>query len=77
MEDVLRWAADGLLGVLMAQSLHVVANVGSALATKLVDVRVSSLGASSHQLLSQWHLLELHAMHASIGSTEQRSCCDD
>jgi hypothetical protein len=32
---------------------------------------------STYQLLSQRHLLELHAMHASIGGTEQRSCCDD
>ena len=32
---------------------------------------------STHELLSERHLLELHAVHASIGGTEQRSCCDD
>lgn len=76
-EDVFRRPADGLLGVLVTQSLHVVTNIGSALSSRLVGIREGSSGPSSHQLLSQWHLLELHAMHASIGNAEQRSCCED
>lgn len=76
-EDVLSWTAEGLLGVFVAQSFHVVANVGSALDLGSASVRLHTSSWRTYQLLSQRDLLELHAMHASIGSTEQRSCCDD
>jgi len=31
----------------------------------------------TYELFLQRHLLKLHAVHASIGSTEQRSCDND
>jgi hypothetical protein len=76
-EDVLRHSAHGLLSVFMAQGPHVVVNVGSTLSQASVCLENGTWVGSTHKLLTQRHLLELHAMHAGIGGTEQRSCCDD
>lgn len=77
-EDVFRWTSHGLLGVFVAEGSHVVTDAGSALSFQsIVGSLRSEFHVQSHQLLFQWHLLELHAMDASIGGTEQRSCCND
>lgn len=77
-EDVLSRAAECLLRILVTKGSQVVANVcGTLVHPSQMNDRSIEADGGTYQLLLQRDLLELHTVHASIGTTEQRSGCDD
>lgn len=76
-EDVLGRASHGLLTVFVAEGSHVVADVGSTLCKSQTVCGPGRAQRLTHQLGLQRHLLKLHAMHACVGRTQQRSGCEN
>jgi hypothetical protein len=77
LELLLQWATHELLSILVAQSTHMLVDGGTGLFGSISQNANTLASSTAYELLFKRDLLELHAMNASAGGSQQRRRCND